>query len=604
MVSAANIYDGIKVTWNAVTEADLYYVYRRTKGESFSKIAETEDAEYLDTEVVNGKAYAYTVCAYDTELETAGEYDAKGIVCKCVAAPVISASSLPSGTTISWEAVKGASKYCVYRKTAGEKWIRIKATTQTSYKDTTGETGTMYYYTVRAYNKTLKTWSGYYGDGVPGIRLIRPTPQVAGFTSKGIQISWNQVPGAVYYNIYRKVSGGSWTKLAGVSKDTVSYTDETAQKGTLYYYTVRAFNREANAKSSFMTAGVAGILMAAPTVTVKNDRNGITVSWSKVKGATGYRIYRKTGSGSWKQIKAISDASVTEYTDTGAKSGTEYLYTVRGYNKIAKMNGYVDKTGVSSIWINYPSTITVKVSSDSAVVSWSKVEGATGYRIYRKTNSGSYEALGLRKGTTFEDTAIKKGNYYTYTVRAYKKIDGVVYWSGWKTVAQLNYYCVPSGDKITWIGDSYSVLGADSVYKYFPGADVYAKIGKAADFDYYYGENPSGLDILSSIVSSGQLRPYLVFALGTNASRGTMTSVVNNVMNLAGSNTIVMFVTARTLSDHRFNENTQLRNAVAGYPNALVADWAAVCQDSYFGDDAHLNSYDLWAKTIYNAFSN
>ena len=38
---------------------------------------------------------------------------------------------------------------------------------------------------------------------------------------------------------------------------------------------------------------------------VKGKTSGIKVSWEKVSGASGYAVYRKTGSGSYKKIKDI-----------------------------------------------------------------------------------------------------------------------------------------------------------------------------------------------------------------------------------------------------------------------------------------------------------
>ena len=176
-----------------------------------------------------------------------------------------------------------------------------------------------------------------------------------------------------------------------------------------------------------------------------------------------------------------------------------------------------------------------------------------------------------------------------------EKIDGI------QTATTLNCEVIPTGDQITWIGDSYTIIGYSSIMKYFQGADIYAQTGKAADYDYYYGSNPSGIDILASLANNGRVRPYLVFALGTNISVGSMGNVVDRVMKLAGPDTKVVFVTARTLYETRTTQNNQLKTAAAKYDNAVVADWAAVCQPWYFGDEAHLNSYDLWVATIYQA---
>lgn len=59
----------------------------------------------------------------------------------------------------------------------------------------------------------------------------------------------------------------------------------------------------------------------------------ITVSWSKMSGASGYYVYRKTASGSYKKIKTIKSANTLKYTDTSAKKNTVYYYCVKAYRK-------------------------------------------------------------------------------------------------------------------------------------------------------------------------------------------------------------------------------------------------------------------------------
>jgi uncharacterized protein YkwD len=70
------------------------------------------------------------------------------------------------------------------------------------------------------------------------------------------------------------------------------------------------------------------------------------------------------------------------------------------------------------------------VASNGINVSWNKISGAQGYRIYRKANDETnWVTLATVTGTSYTDLKIADGNYYTYTVRAYK---GKV-WSSYNT---------------------------------------------------------------------------------------------------------------------------------------------------------------------------
>ncbi len=63
-----------------------------------------------------------------------------------------SASSSQDGITVSWNTVKGAANYNVYRKTVGSSWERVAVVSGTSYKDQNLLSGVKYTYTVRAGN--------------------------------------------------------------------------------------------------------------------------------------------------------------------------------------------------------------------------------------------------------------------------------------------------------------------------------------------------------------------------------------------------------------------------------------------------------------------
>ena len=85
--------------------------------------------------------------------------------------------------------------------------------------------------------------------------------------------------------------------------------------------------------------------------------------------------------------------------------------------------------------------------TNKIVLKWNQVKGVHGYRVYRKTNGGNWQGLRNLSGyqtTTYQDTAVTKGEQYTYTVRAYKKINGKVEWrgndkKGLPRIAGLNY---------------------------------------------------------------------------------------------------------------------------------------------------------------------
>ena len=154
--------------------------------------------------------------------------------------------------------------------------------------------------------------------------------------------------------------------------------------------------------------------------------NKITFSWKAVSGVAGYRVYRKTGSGSYKPLGYVSKDK-TSYVDTTVKSGVTYTYTVKAYCKDGdkKIYGSYDKTGKSAVTkAKAPTLVSAKATGGNKVTfTWKAVSGVDGYRVYRKTGSGSYKDLAYvsKDKTSYVDSTVKAGVKYTYTVRAYHK---------------------------------------------------------------------------------------------------------------------------------------------------------------------------------------
>ena len=329
-----------------------------------------------------------------------------------------SISNVSSGVKLAWTVNNNATGYILYRKTGSGSWSRIadiKNGSTVSYIDKTAKSGTTYTYTIRAYSgkymsdwKTTKTIK----------RLADPTVSSASNITAGVQVKWSNVTGATGYIVYRKTGTGSWSRVADIkSGSTVSYTDKTAKSGTTYTYTVRAYSGSTMGDwSSTKTIK----RLADPTVSsASNITAGVQVKWAKTSGATGYIVYRKTGTGSWSRIATIKSGSTSSYTDKSAKSGTNYSYTVRACNG-STMSDWHNSKAVKRL--SNPAVTSASKTSNGINVKWSKVTGATGYVVYRKTAKGSWSRIAnIKSGSTtsYTDTKASRGVTYIYTVRAY-----------------------------------------------------------------------------------------------------------------------------------------------------------------------------------------
>lgn len=95
------------------------------------------------------------------------------------------------------------------------------------------------------------------------------------------------------------------------------------------------------------------VIKAAPdrqkVSSVSRSSSGIRIKWKTQRGCDGYKIYRKTKSGSWTAIKTISSGSTSAYLDKSASKGVLYYYSVRAYVKEPYGNVYSKYTASSAV---------------------------------------------------------------------------------------------------------------------------------------------------------------------------------------------------------------------------------------------------------------
>lgn len=150
-----------KVSWNAVSHAAGYAVYRKKANASkWSRLIMTDSKtyEYQDSAVTANTAYQYMVRAYykvgkKTYLSS---YTTEEIKAAPKKQYVSSVKKQSTGIRITWTPQKNCDGYRIYRKTATGKYQGIKTISGGSvstYLDKTAQKGVLYYYVVKAYVK-------------------------------------------------------------------------------------------------------------------------------------------------------------------------------------------------------------------------------------------------------------------------------------------------------------------------------------------------------------------------------------------------------------------------------------------------------------------
>ena len=415
--SVNNGMGSVSISWEPVVGAVEYRVYRKEdNAKGWEYLSSVADCFYEDTKgIKNGVKYTYTVRGVNPDGKY-GDYNKKGVTTEYIS-PVqgVKVENLDGNIKISWKDYSDI--YCnVYKYTDGDDgWTFLISVEGEGYSvlDSAVESGKEYRSAVSASRNGYE--SGYETAVIK--YLAAPKLKSVANTTSGINVKWNAVKGAEAYRVYRKGSTGGWT-LIGTTEKT-SYTDTAVanKSGNTYKYTVRAVSGKT--LSSYNKTGLSIKRLGTPEVSsIANSANGVTLKWSTVKGADGYRVYRRIGDGKWTYLETTSKAY---YTDTAvkSKSGVEYNYTVRA--TYGKIYGDYNRDGWDIIRLAAPALKSTENDAAGAKVTWGKVKGADSYYLYRKTKSTSWKLIAKVEGnanTSYVDKAAESGILYTYTVKA------------------------------------------------------------------------------------------------------------------------------------------------------------------------------------------
>ena len=323
-----------KLTWNAVSGAVKYEVYRSTRQNSgYSLLGTTTSTSYVNTGASTGTTYYYRVKAVNRNGMASGYSNIVSGKAKAAApaAPSVTAGNSSTGKPrLTWKAVSGAVSYRIYRSESRGTGYSLLGTT--SYVNTGAAAGKTYYYRVKAVNRDgmASGYSNIVSGKAKAAAPAAPSVTIGNSSTGKPQLTWKAVSGAVSYRIYRSESRGTGYSLLGTTSST-SYVNTGAAAGKTYYYRVKAVNRDG------MASGYSNIVSGKATLPAPVLNIGLSVSsgkpmlaWDAVPGATSYRIYRSTSRGTGYSLLATTTS--TSYVNTSAAKGTTYYYRVKACN--------------------------------------------------------------------------------------------------------------------------------------------------------------------------------------------------------------------------------------------------------------------------------
>ncbi len=337
----------LEISWKKVSGAWGYRVKRSDSAKGTYKTIKTIQGAgkttYQDKKRSAGKTYYYKVETINKIGNKKGySGDSSAVSGKALAAPQITEMEATSSTSmlLTWKKVSGSNGYQIYRSTSKnsgyKKIATVNGANAVSYEDAELSAGKTYYYKIRAFKKNSKKneYSSYSGVKKAWTLKKVTLAGVADSAETGVAFKWKKVSNASQYSIYRSTSAGKgFKKIATVSANKLTYTDQNVKAGNVYYYKVAANNS--------ITAGIAGtgdysevigipVLAKATMGTISlKENNSIRVSWKKVEKASGYELaYSTKENGSY---TVLSKSSATSFQQKGIKQGLTYYYKVRAY---------------------------------------------------------------------------------------------------------------------------------------------------------------------------------------------------------------------------------------------------------------------------------
>lgn len=333
----------ITLKWTAVEGANAYAIYYKPAwGSEYSLLGQSSGTTYSTTTPRMGTVYYYRIQALYV---VGGQQVSQGA--QSLSFPYIALGDVviadPRGKDTStirlnWTPVAGATHYDVAMSLHDADDYKIVRTDLT---------GSLCDIRDISFNETYdflvipkrKLNSGDVITGLPSSnRMVgspMETPSFTGYewTETGLKLTWDAIPGAMGYVIYRRGFHETGYHKLMVSEDTATtYIDTTMKPGEVYYYFVYSFRlAQPQGWRCFSLKGDIGMGVWLPKTTgltaVSAQENSVRISWAATEGANKYDVYISTTPGG--APKANGRVSNAYGYHNSAVLGRTYYYRVR-----------------------------------------------------------------------------------------------------------------------------------------------------------------------------------------------------------------------------------------------------------------------------------
>lgn len=319
--------------------------------------------------------------------------------------------------TMRLDSAEEASGFEIQRAEGAGKYVRIAKTSDNVFTDTGLAEAATYRYRVRTFVfdpvtrlTTYGAWESCRATTWGQEVQVKAVP----VGSSGVKVTWNRIPGAAGYRVYRlagtcrtetvlkgkKSSFRNLRLLKTFTKPSAkTYRDTKVKAGETYTYFVVAYKEMKTQKGTSKTY----VLQGTDSVTLDFEKlevirarrrqdGSVRLTWKKKSGVDGYLIKKQNpATGRYEKYARLS-GKVGAHTFQSAAPGTSDKYLIYAY----KGNVFSEGVPVTTNGYLLGKTENIKayatVDGQGVQISWSRVEGASYYKVYRSRTLAAYDA--------------------------------------------------------------------------------------------------------------------------------------------------------------------------------------------------------------------
>lgn len=447
----------MKLTWSSVSNSAGYNVY--VNGTKIGSVNSNEASLIGFTE---NTTYRLRVTAYDyakVEMATSNEINFTTTTNQTNLGKVqnLTVTQANGYVTLNWAKVNNADKYQVFVDVPGFGNVNIGEVTTTNAMLKGFSNGMRYGFSIRAcqnlndnnisygeksvaqyitidINKddTSSNWTK--PDKVYNISIYNVTETTA-------TVTWKEVDNVDGYEVLLSKNYGSYQSVISKTGNSVALSNLTPNS----YYRVKvvAYKWKNNEKvygeessySSFTTKEEKIVVGSISQLNVYDiGTTTARVSWSRANNADGYEVLLSKNYGSYTTIKDTNNMVVAL---SNLSANSTYRVKVVAYKWVNgnKQRGnesyvYTFYTQAEKITVGNVETIYMdSLTTNNAKISWTSVNGATGYKIYFAQGNGYYQYMGATSNRSYTFSNLKANTYYQVKIEAYKIVNGKEYTS-------------------------------------------------------------------------------------------------------------------------------------------------------------------------------